>query len=176
MHGAHWPPWVFLLLFVLCWLCFRGAAKNRVPLFFSSRKAAEALAGRLPQGARLVDLGAGIGSLLVPLSRLRPDLRLAGVENAPLVWLWGRIRTAGRSIDWLYGDFFNVDLGSVDAAYAFLSPAPMEALWEKAVKEMPPGALFISKAFAVPQAEPCETVDAGGGKPRDCLLIYKIPG
>ncbi|MDR0996791.1 MAG: class I SAM-dependent methyltransferase [Zoogloeaceae bacterium] len=172
--GARLPPWIFLLLFVLCWLVFRGAAKNRVPLFFSSATTARAMADRLPQGASVVDLGAGIGSLLVPLARLRPDLRLAGVENAPLVWFFGRLRTAGQRIDWLYGDFFEIDLSGVEALYAFLSPEPMPALWKKACDEMRPGTLFSSKAFAVPEVAPEHILNATG-KRRDALFFYRIP-
>ena len=43
--------------------------------------------------------------------------------------------------------------------YAFLSPVPMTALWNKVEKEMKPGGLFISNSFPVPDIEPSEIVE-----------------
>jgi hypothetical protein len=43
--------------------------------------------------------------------------------------------------------------------YAYLSPAPMERLWEKARAEMKPGSLFISNSFAVPGVSFDEVVE-----------------
>ena len=44
------------------------------------RRVAADLAGSLPPGARLLDVGAGPGYLLAHLKRQRPDLRLFGVD------------------------------------------------------------------------------------------------
>jgi SAM-dependent methyltransferase len=102
-------------------------------------------------GLRFLDLGAGIGSVLHPLARERPDGHFTGVENAPATWLIGRLRTAGlANCDWRWGDIWRTDLAAYNVVYAFLSPAPMAALWEKVRQEMRPGSLFISNSFAVP--------------------------
>ena len=90
------PGW-FLLGFVVILLVYRGALSGQVPVYLSNRDTANALAGLLPEqpGARFVDLGAGIGSVLCPLARARLDAQFTGVENAPLVWLTGYLRMRG---------------------------------------------------------------------------------
>lgn len=42
-------------------------------------------AGRLPRGARVLDLGTGNGTVLIRLLRLRPDLELRGVDSSPIL-------------------------------------------------------------------------------------------
>lgn len=47
------------------------------------RRIAADIAATAPDGAALLDVGTGPGILLQALARLRPDLRLAGVDLAP---------------------------------------------------------------------------------------------
>ena len=172
------PPAVPLLLFLLLFLFFRGAASGQIPLYLSGRATAGRMADLLPAGSRLLDVGAGIGSLLLPLARLRPDLRLAGIENAPLPWLigWWRSLTRRPRIAWHWGDFWQHSLAPYDVVYCFLSPAPMEALWHKALGEMRPGTLLVSKAFPVPGLTPAEVRETADGNPDDTLYLYRLPG
>ncbi|WP_291993927.1 class I SAM-dependent methyltransferase [Candidatus Accumulibacter sp. ACC003] len=147
------PGW-YLLSLIMLLLVYRGALDGQIPLYLSNRPTAAALAeftADLP-GMRFIDLGAGIGSVLGPLARQRPDGRFAGVENAPATWLVGRLRTAGlANCDWRWGDIWRTDVADQDVVYAFLSPAPMADLWEKLQREMRPGSVFISNSFAVPE-------------------------
>ncbi|MDR0234184.1 MAG: class I SAM-dependent methyltransferase [Zoogloeaceae bacterium] len=170
-------PFWFLAAFLLTWLIFRGAASGRVPLYLSNEGAARQLAALLPQNARLLDAGAGVGSLLLPLARLRPDLALRGVENAPLPWLIGKTRALRHDpikLDWRWGDFWSHSFAPYEAVYCFLSPAPMPELWEKARREMKPGRLFISKAFPVPDTA-CEILTEDPATDVDTLYLYRIP-
>ena len=150
------PGW-FLLLAILLLLVYRGALSGQVPLYLSNADTAAALAeltADRPQ-LRFLDLGAGIGSVLRSLAQARPDARFTGIENAPATWLAGRLRTAGlANCDWRWGDIWQADLAAYDVVYAFLSPAPMAALWRKVQAEMRPGSLFVSNSFAVPEVEP----------------------
>ncbi|MDR3158767.1 MAG: class I SAM-dependent methyltransferase [Zoogloeaceae bacterium] len=164
------PLW-YLSAFVLLFLVFRGAASGRVPLFLSGEPAARRLAALLPGEAAMLDAGAGIASLLLPLSRLRPDLRLVGVENAPLPWLIGWLRTRNTKIVWRWGNFWRHPLAPYSAVYCFLSPAPMPELWRKAKREMQPESLFISNAFPVPDVEPDLPPDA---KSEPALYVYRL--
>ena len=146
------PGW-FLLAFVLMLLIYRGAISGQIPLFLSNATTATALAELVPagRGLRFIDLGAGLGSVTLPLARARPEVQVSGVENAPATWLIGYLRTRGLgNCTWLWGDLWRTDLAHYDVAYAFLSPAPMAALWAKAQREMPPGSLLVSNSFAVP--------------------------
>lgn len=167
------PGW-FLAAFVLLLLVYRGALAGRIPLYLSGRATAATLADLLPRepGLRCADLGAGVGSAVLALARQRPDLALTGVENSPLVWLIGRLRSLGqRNVEWRWGDFWQVDLAPYGVVYVFLSPAPMPALWEKVRSEMKPGSLFVSNAFAVPEVEPSEVVEVEGSHRLYCYRL-----
>lgn len=171
------PPALPLFLFILLFLFFRGAANGQIPLYLSGRTTAGRIAALLPPGSRLLDVGAGIGSLLLPLARHRPDLHLTGIENAPLPWLIGKGRILIRRapIAWRWGDFWAHPLTGYDALYCFLSPAPMQALWHKVRTEMRPGSLLISKAFPIPGVSPEMVREAADGNPDDTLYLYRIP-
>lgn len=155
------PGW-FLLLAILLLLVYRGALSGQVPLYLSNADTAAALVeltADRPQ-LRFLDLGAGIGSIVRPLAIARPEASFTGIENAPATWLAGRLRTAGlQNCQWIWGDIWKAKLAGYDVVYAFLSPAPMPALWEKVIKEMPPGSLFISNSFPVPEIEANAIVD-----------------
>ncbi len=151
------PTW-FLAAFLLLGLTSLGAIRGRVPLYLSSPRAAAELAARLPERARVLDLGCGLGGPLARLKALRPDATLQGVEAAPLNWLIARLRLWGRARIRL-GDLWHADLSCQDVVYAYLSPVPMARLWEKARAEMTPGSLFISNSFSIPGVEPDEVVE-----------------
>ncbi|MDD3482757.1 class I SAM-dependent methyltransferase [Azovibrio restrictus] len=168
------PLW-YLGMFMALFLIFRGAASGQIPLYLSGANTAPRLAALLPRQARMLDIGAGIGSLLLPLGSQRPDLHLSGIENAPLPWLAGWLRTRGKGIAWCWGDLWQHRLAPYQTVYCFLSPAPMIALWHKACQEMHPGALFISKAFPIPGQVP-EALAGPAENPVDRLYIYRIPG
>jgi hypothetical protein len=191
IHGAFMPlvwavnafdidPNWFLAVFVLMLLTYRGAIAGRVPLYLSNARTAARLAAVADDShARsLVDLGAGVGSIVVRLARSRPDLSIAGVENAPLTWLVGWAITRWRGpglVDWRYGSLWDVDLGDYALVYAFLSPEPMPALWVKAQAEMTPGSLLVSNSFPVPDQEPTSIVDVNDRR-QTRLYCYVIDG
>lgn len=153
------PRW-FLLGFILLAITSLGSLRTRVPLYLSSQRAAEEVASRLPKrpGVRILDLGCGLGGLLLGLATKRPDTLLTGVEIAPLNWLISRLRLGGKAAVRL-GSLWREDLAGYDVVYAYLSPAPMSELWEKVQREMQPGSLFISNSFGVPDVVPDETVE-----------------
>lgn len=147
----------FLAAFLILALTSIGAVRTRVPLFLSSPRAADELAQRLPKNGRLIDLGCGLGGPLARIHKQRPDARLAGVEAAPLNWLISKLRMklGGADADIHLGNLWQTNLAHYDIVYAYLSPAPMARLWDKALLEMKPGSLFISNTFAV------SDIDAG---------------
>jgi len=157
LQSAIDPVW-FLAGFALLAVTSLGAIRGRVPLYLSSPRAATALAARLPKHAHLLDLGCGLGGPLARLSTLRPDARLDGVEAAPLNWLIARLRLSGRARIRL-GNLWDTDLSGHDLVYAYLSPAAMPRLWQKASSEMRPGSQLISNTFAIPGVAPDEVVE-----------------
>lgn len=170
------PPGWFLAAFLVAALVFRGAATGRVPLFLSNTATTKALvqiATRDPE-MRILDLGAGLGSVVAGLAKSLPDAKIAGVENAPLTWLIGRLRTIRLpNSEWLWGDLWFVDLSRFDLVYAFLSPQPMPDLWAKASQEMRPGSTFISNTFPVPGRAADQIIEVGDSR-QTRLYCYKI--
>lgn len=155
------PGW-FLLAFILLLLVYRGALTGQIPLYLSSKDTAAALAELMSErpDKRFLDLGAGIGSVLRPLARALPEAQFTGIENAPATWLAGYLCTAGLpNCTWRWGDIWRTSLTDYDLVYAYLSPAPMPALWEKVKLEMPSGGLFISNSFPVPGVEASSVVE-----------------
>jgi SAM-dependent methyltransferase len=168
------PGW-FLLLAILLLLVYRGALSGQVPLYLSNADTATALAELIAdrRPLRFLDLGAGVGSVLRPLATTRQDASFTGIENAPATWLAGRLRTAGlANCDWRWGDIWQARLADYDVVYAFLSPAAMPALWQKVETEMPPGSLFISNSFAVPDIEASEIFEVDDGR-KTRLYCYR---
>lgn len=168
------PGW-FLLAFILLLLVYRGALSGQVPLYLSNTATVEALAELLADrpAAHFLDLGAGLGSTLLPLARRYPQAHFTGIENAPLPWLAGWLRTRRQpNVDWQWGDLWAMDLGHFDIVYAFLSPAPMPELWRKVEAEMPAGSLFVSNSFAVPEVAPAIVVAVDCQPPRP---LYGYP-
>jgi SAM-dependent methyltransferase len=169
------PGW-YLAAFVLMFLVYRGALTSRVPLYLSSPETARALAGWLAgtPARKIVDLGAGTGSVACALARLREDAQVAGVENSYLPWAIGCLRTARLpNCRWVLGSLWDVPLAEYDIAYAFLSPEPMRRLWLKATREMRPGAWLISNSFRVPDVEATAEIDVDDSR-KTRLYCYRL--
>lgn len=169
------PNW-YLGAAIVLFLVFRGAFSGRVPPYWSSNRAAQALAELLihTPPAKLIDLGAGMGSLTAPLAHLLKGTLISGIENALIPWLTGYVRCKRISnCKWIFGDFWETHLADYDVVYAFLSPEPMGKLWRKATDEMRPGTLFVSNSFPVPDVGPAFIVDVDD--PRQTrLYCYRI--
>lgn len=173
----HWPSWIYLAALLLLALVFRGTLRGDVPLFLSSPAVARALDTLLRQeGARrMIDLGAGVGSVVVPLARQQPLLAIEAWEHAPLPWLVTRWRCRGQpGVRVIRGSFWECDLSVFDLVFAFLSPLPMAQLGDKVRREMRPGSLFVSSSFAVPEWE-AEMVLEIEDRRGTLLYCYRIP-
>lgn len=108
-----------------------------------------------------MDIGSGMGGILAHLAKVRPDGHYYGVETAPLPFLasWLRIKLGGYHncrIEWR--SLWVCDFSQYDIVFAYLSPAPMERLWQKIRNEMRPGTLFVSNTFTVPGQTPQSTI------------------
>ncbi len=144
----------FLLLLAVYWTPFR----TRVPLFLSGEPVWNKVADLLPVDTpvRFIDVGSGLGGVVLHLSRRLPQSACVGVELAPLPWLasWVRGRLARSSARFILGNYNSLDFSQFDVVFAFLSPAAMESLWEKANSEMRDGTLLLSYEFIIPGAKP----------------------
>jgi hypothetical protein len=160
--------WVFLVLLLI----FAGAIVSRVPLYFSGIKQIEVLTELIkPEHKNFVDLGAGIGSVIIPIALQFPNLHIVAYEIAPLTYLVGRIRTRNlANISWKLARFEFADLAESDIIYAFLSPEPMCKLWQKVREEQKLGSIFISNSFPVKDVEPTQVMLADTVHP---LYVYR---
>ncbi|HYW49330.1 MAG TPA: class I SAM-dependent methyltransferase [Gemmatimonadaceae bacterium] len=155
------PRWLWLALFALLAAVYWSTFRTQVPLYLSSRRVRLALLPLLPEGRFcFMDVGSGVGGVLTDLSDARPDGEYHGIESAPFPWLVSWVRTVRRRprnchVHW--GSLWNCDLSSYDVVFAYLSPVPMAALWEKVQHEMRPGSTFISNTFVTPEP-PTRTV------------------
>ncbi|BCL75192.1 hypothetical protein JHS3_09280 [Jeongeupia sp. HS-3] len=174
LQGAV-PPWVWLLPAVVTWAIGAGAFRYRVPLYLSNAKALQRLESLIPLGAKVIDLGAGTGTALAWLARRRADLVLTGVELAWLPWLLGRLRFRSTAVSWRRADAFDVDLSGYDVIYAYLSPAPMPALWRKVCAEMNDGARLISNSFGIEGVPADARYPVGDWKQSELLLWHRPP-
>ncbi|MBL6986979.1 MAG: hypothetical protein ISR72_08080 [Methylobacter sp.] len=162
MLTLHLPSWLYLIIVLLLALVFWGTVKGDVPLFLSSSAVAGAVTAlvELEHANAFADLGAGVGSVAVPLAQHRA-IRVDAWERAPLPWLITASRcrklpnaSVKRTSLW------DCNLAGYDVVFAFLSPAVMLKLGEKVVREMRPGSLFISSSFPIPgwQSESIVTI------------------
>jgi hypothetical protein len=152
------PPWIFLLAFFFLLLLYWTSFRTQVPFYPSGPVVWEKVAELVPEDRdiALVDIGSGLGGLLLHLARRFPGSRFVGVELAPLPWLISclRARLGGSAVRFDRCDYNRLHLGEYDVVFAYLSPAAMPDLWTKARKEMRKGGMLISYEFAIPGIAP----------------------
>jgi hypothetical protein len=170
------PSELYLAGFALLLLVFWGTAGGDVPLFLSSREVVLALSEIVDdeRARHVADLGAGVGSVVVPLAKHFPLLQVEAWERAPIPWAITALR--GRSFANLKlhrASFWQANLTEYDVVFAFLSPSVMAQVGDKVRREMRPGALFVSSSFAVPGWWPEMKVEIGDAR-ETLLYCYRI--
>jgi len=156
------PPWLFLAVFLFMLVLYWSTFRTQVPYYPSGRAAWDAVAEQLPQHrpVSVIDIGSGLGGLVLDLASRRADLKAVGIELAPLPWLasWLRAKLSNSRATFLRGDYEELDFANYDAVFAYLSPAAMTALWRKARKEMRPGSVLMSYEFLINDCAPTLSV------------------
>lgn len=172
MLALQLPPAIFLVAFVALLGLYWSTFRTQVPFYPSNPAVWKAVGGLLPKGRpiRVIDIGSGLGGLVLHLSRMRKDSAFIGIEIAPLPWLVSLLRSRiGRAnARFMRGDYERLDFASFDVVFAYLSPAAMPALWRKARSEMRAGALLLSYEFTIPGIAPQLAIAPEGGGP----LLY----
>ncbi|MGZ8289016.1 MAG: class I SAM-dependent methyltransferase [Telluria sp.] len=144
----------FLFLLTLYWSTFR----TQVPYYPSGKAVWDEVAALLPQDypAAMIDIGSGLGGLVMDLARRRPDSTFTGIELAPLPWLASRLRAwlSGSRALFIRGDYERLDFADFNVVFAYLSPAAMSALWRKCSAEMKPGSILVSYEFLITEKVP----------------------
>lgn len=152
----------FLLTLSLFWTIFR----TRVPFYPSRLPVWQELIQLLPhdRAIKMIDIGSGLGDLAMHVAKELPNSNVIGIEIAPLPWIVSKFRARFRksSARFMLGDYFKLDFSEFDAVFAYLSPAAMPGLWEKASREMQPGSLLVSYEFDIPGIQPQQTIEVSG--------------
>lgn len=123
---------------------------------------------------RVIDIGSGLGDLPMYLAKHRPQDQVLGIEIAPLPYLISRCRAwlTRSKAEMLLGDYHQHSFFQFDMVFAYLSPAAMPALWQKAKQEMRQGSVLVSSEFPVPDVRPTEIIQPSASSP--ALYLYRI--
>jgi hypothetical protein len=170
------PAWFYLLTVIVLTLIFWGTIRGDVPLFLSSSEVAEAVIALLQKenAQTFADLGAGVGSVAIPVAKQLPTVQVEAWERAPLPWLISAWR--GRNLANFAAsrrNFFADDFSKYDVIFAFLSPLAMPEVSEKIKREMRAGTLFISSSFPAPNWQP-ESILNLDDRRKTVLLCYRL--
>lgn len=171
------PSEFYLVGFIISLSLFWTTFRSQVPFFPSRPIVWQQVAKVIPQNkpVRLIDIGSGLGDMAMHISKLRPDSHIEGIEIAPLPWLISYVRAKIRRSSTVFkmGDYRELDFVNYDVIFAYLSPAAMLALWEKASQEMPSGSLLISLEFEIPGVTPSMRIASSKNSPM--IYVWKMP-
>lgn len=153
---------------------------TQVPYFPSSSNVHGLLKEIIPsvshanRPVQVIDIGSGLGGLMMQLEREVDNAKFSGIEVAPLPWFFSACRAilARSATKFHYGDYRKLNFASYDVIYAYLSPVAMPGLWQKAVKEMRPGSLLASYEFHVHGVPPTLTLAADDHSPK--LYVWRM--
>lgn len=171
------PAWVFAVPLLALLATYAPAFWTRVPYYPTSKAAYPLILAELPPNVpfTFIDIGCGLGDLLVFLQKHRPLGRYYGVEIGVVPYLVSKAKAhmhGNGRITISFRDLNKLSLEEFDYVYAFLSPAAMTTVWHKACREMREGSTFITNAFEV-SAKATYTVvikDARGSN----LFVHKM--
>lgn len=151
----HLPAGVYLGAFLFFVFFYGHTFRTQVPYYPSSKSTWMAVADMLPKNRslRIIDIGSGLGGLVLYLDKNYPQHQVLGVELSWLPWLasWLRARFSKCCAQFLRIDYADLDFAQFDVVFAYLSPVAMPALWYKAHAEMRTGSILLSNEFVVPE-------------------------
>lgn len=175
--GFNLPGWIPLCIVMPLVLIHGPAFWMRVPYYPTHVEMYAKIADELPDSKNFnfIDLGCGVSGLLIYLAKGRPLGTYTGVEISILPYVISKLKALifGRGkVKIRFKSIWSCSLGEFDYVYAFLSPAPMPRLWEKAKNEMKKGTIFITNSFPVGEIAD-KKIDIGREK-SGTIYIHKI--
>jgi len=170
--AAGLPAWAWLLPLALLLALYPLNTWRDAPLFPTPATALRGLADKapLPDGARVVDAGCGLGAGLKALHGEYPQARIHGLEwSWPLTALCAlRCRFAQVRRD----DIWAADWSGYDLVYLFQRPESMPRAMDKAAGELRPGSWLVSLEFEAGGWAPQGVLQNVDGKP---VWLYQAP-
>jgi hypothetical protein len=180
MSISHIPNTFYLVGFIVTLALYWTTFKTQVPFYPSSPNVWKALAllmGRHShsnQSLHMIDIGSGIGDMSMYIAKTRKQDVVEGIEIAPLPWLISLLRAKlnGSRANFTLGNYHQLNFADFDVVFAYLSPAAMLQLWEKASKEMRTGSLLVSLEFEIPDVDYTEVIVTGKTSPK--LFVWRM--
>jgi hypothetical protein len=170
------PAYYYLLAFSFFLLLYWSTFRTQVPYYPSSPELPLLILELLAEKktVHMIDIGSGFGGLMLHLAAERPDSFFSGIEIAPFPWLISVLRNKllGQHVQFLRGDYNDLNFANYDIVFAYLSPRAMPDLWVKAKNEMCSGALLLSYEFIIPDNEPNMCINSGKNNPN--LYVWRI--
>ncbi len=165
------PAWAWLVPLGALALAYPVSAWRDAPVFPTPRDALAGLDARigLPDGARVLDAGCGLGHGLRALRAVWPRARLDGVERSAPLALAARLRCPWARVE--RGDMWRGSWSGYALVYLFQRPESIGRALAKAEAEMRPGAWLASLEFEAAGRAPHAVLHAAGPKP---VWIYRV--
>lgn len=166
------PAWSWLLpLAALAFLYPRRTWRD-APLFPTRRGTLRGLAAEiaLPDGARILDAGCGLGDALIELRREYPRAEFAGIEWSRPIRGLASLRCGFARLH--QGDMWQADWSGFDFVYLFQRPESAARAAEKAGRELRPGAWLASLEFEIEQLRPAHVFLCADAR---LLWLYRAP-
>ncbi|WP_456276807.1 methyltransferase [Bacillus sp. AK128] len=108
---------------------------------------------------KIVDLGAGWGTLVFPIARQHPDAKVVAYENSLIPFLFMKLRqliTRAPNLSIERANFYKEDLSSFDLVVCYLFSRGMKKLKGKFAEELAPESKIYTHTFAIPGWEPAQ--------------------
>lgn len=175
LSGSPYWAWAALIL----WCLYPARHWREAPWFPTRSGALQGLnqALPLPQGARVLDAGCGMGHGLRALASQYPRAHLVGADWHPIwltlgrwIWPWWSPAEWSGNIQWLRGDLWTLPWQDYDLVYVFLRPEVMPKVWQKWQAEARPGTWLLSLCFECPGATPARKLEPVKGLP---IWVYR---
>lgn len=169
---AALPAWAWLVPLLLLLAVYPLNAWRDAPLFPTPAHALDSLPKHapLPDGARVLDAGCGLGHGLTALRRAYPQAQLFGLE-----WSWPLRALCALRCPWAQvcrDDIWAADWSTYDMVYLFQRPESMPRAVAKARTELRTGAWLVSLAFEAQGVKPTASCSEPGGK---MVWLYQAP-
>lgn len=166
------PAWAWLLPLALLAVLYPLHTWRDAPLFPTPHDALLGLSHivALPEGARIVDAGCGLGAGLRELWREYPQHSIEGWE-----WSWPlRIACAWRCrfARVTRADIWAADWSPFALVYLFQRPESMARAAAKAMRELQPGAWLASLEFDAPGLAATKVLECADGRR---VWLYQVP-
>lgn len=163
--------WLWLIPLALLALLYPLRTWRDAPLFPTPAGILQGLdrIAPLPNEARILDAGCGLGAGLAELHRVYPLARLYGLE-----WSWPLRLLCGLRCPFArvrQGDIWKEDWSVYALVYMFQRPESMGPAADKARRELSPGAWLVSLEFEAPVLRPVAVLRNRADKP---VFVYRM--